>query len=86
MTFPSRNFLRVVGELNGFVPSSDVATTSTALIGTDLSRSPLTSNTENITRATLGLTLQTKKGLFFGAGVSWNVPTRASAASPTSLT
>src|SRR5206468_11903933 len=43
----------------------------------DLSRSPLTSNTENITRATLGLTLQTRKGLFFGAGVSWNVPTRA---------
>src|SRR6476646_6422042 len=77
LTFPSRNFLRVVGELNGFVPSSDVATTTTALTGVDLSRSPLTSNTENITRATLGLTLQTKKGLFFGAGVSWNVPTRA---------
>jgi len=76
LTFPSRNFLRVVGELNGFVPSSDVATTATALTGVDLSRSPLTSNTENITRATLGLTLQTKKGLFFGAGVSWNVPTR----------
>src|SRR3954470_12752476 len=67
----------MVGELNGFVPSSDTATTTTALTGTDFSRSPLTSNTENITRATLGLTLQTKKGLFFGAGVSWNVPTRA---------
>jgi peptidoglycan-associated lipoprotein len=77
LTFPSRNFLRVVGELNGFVPSKDVATTTTALIGTDGSRSPLTANTENITRATLGLTLQTKKGFFFGAGVSWNVPTRA---------
>src|SRR5580765_330424 len=76
LTFPSRNFLRVVGELNGFVPSSDVATTATPLTGVDLSRSPLTSNTENITRATLGLTLQTKKGFFFGAGVSWNVPTR----------
>jgi peptidoglycan-associated lipoprotein len=76
LTFPSRNFLRVVGELNGFVPSSDVATTATPLTGVDLSRSPLTANTENITRATLGLTLQTKKGLFFGAGVSWNVPTR----------
>jgi len=76
LTFPSRNFLRVVGELNGYVPSSDTATVGTALTGIDLSRSPLTSNTENITRATLGLTLQTKKGLFFGAGVSWNVPTR----------
>jgi peptidoglycan-associated lipoprotein len=75
VTFPSRNFLRVVGELNGYVPSASVATTVTPLIGTDLSSSPLTANTENITRATLGLTLQTKKGLFFGAGVSWNVPT-----------
>jgi len=77
LTFPSRNFLRVVGELNGYVPSSDTATTSTALTGVDLSRSPLTSNTENITRATLGLTLQTKKGLFFGAASAGNVPTRA---------
>jgi len=77
LTFPSRNFLRVVGELNGYVPSSDVATTTTALKGFDNTLSPLTSNTENITRATLGLTLQTKKGLFFGAGVSWNVPTHA---------
>jgi peptidoglycan-associated lipoprotein len=77
LTFPSRNFLRVVGELNGFVPSKDVATTTTPLVGIDGSRSPLTASTENITRATLGLTLQTKKGLFFGAGLSWNVPTRA---------
>jgi outer membrane protein OmpA-like peptidoglycan-associated protein len=77
LTFPSRNFLRVVGEVNGYVPSKDTATASTALIGIDASRSLLTANTENITRATLGLTLQTKKGIFFGAGVSWNVPTLA---------
>jgi peptidoglycan-associated lipoprotein len=76
LTFPSRNFLRIVGELNGTVPSSDVATTTTALTGIDLSRSPLSSTTENITRATLGITLQ-KKGWFFGAGVSWNMPTLA---------
>ncbi len=75
VTFPSRNFLRVVGEFNGFVPSSDTATTTTALIGTDLSRSPLTSATENITRATLGLTYQHKNGFFAGAGVTWNMPT-----------
>ena len=75
VTFPSRNFLRVVGELNGFVPSSDTATTTTSLIGIDLSRSPLTSNTENITRATLGLTYQHKSGFFAGAGVTWNMPT-----------
>jgi len=59
------------------VPSSDVATSTTPLVGVDLSRSPLTSNTENITRATLGVTYQTKKGVFFGAGLSWNVPTHA---------
>jgi peptidoglycan-associated lipoprotein len=75
--FPSRNPLRVIGELNGNVPSSSTATTTTALVGVDGSISPLTSNTENITRATLGLTYQTKKGVFFGAGVSWNVPTLA---------
>jgi peptidoglycan-associated lipoprotein len=75
--FPSRNPLRLNAELNGYVPSSDVATSTTSLIGTDLSRAPLTSNTENITRATLGVTYQTKKGVFFGAGLSWNVPTHA---------
>ena len=75
ITFPSRNFLRIVGELNGNVPSSSTATTTTAIIATDGSRSPLTANVESITRATLGLTLQTKKGFFFGAGVSWNMPT-----------
>jgi outer membrane protein OmpA-like peptidoglycan-associated protein len=42
-----------------------------------LTRSPLTSSTENITRATLGLTFQAKNGFFAGAGLSWNVPTRA---------
>jgi outer membrane protein OmpA-like peptidoglycan-associated protein len=75
--FPSRNFLRVTGEVNGFVPSSDTATTTVALTGLDGSRSILFANTENITRATLGITAQTKKGFFFGAGVSWNVPSKS---------
>jgi outer membrane protein OmpA-like peptidoglycan-associated protein len=42
-----------------------------------LTRAPVTSATENLTRATLGLTFQAKNGLFASAGVSWNVPTRA---------
>jgi outer membrane protein OmpA-like peptidoglycan-associated protein len=77
--FPSRNWLRVTGELNGFMPSKDAATLSgtTPLIGLDGSRSIFVANTENITRATLALTAQTKKGIFFGAGVSWNVPSQA---------
>jgi len=73
--FPSRNLLRVTGELNGVIPSSGTATiTGTPLTGIDLSTSPLLSNTEKLTRATVGLTYQTRKGIFFGAGVSWNVP------------
>jgi peptidoglycan-associated lipoprotein len=82
LTFPSRNFLRVVGEFNGNVPSgSTITQTGTPLIGIDNSISPLTSNTENITRATLGLTFQAKNGFFAGAGISWNVPTKARSAS-----
>jgi outer membrane protein OmpA-like peptidoglycan-associated protein len=78
LAFPSRNALRLSGELNGFMPSNDVATlTSVSLVGSDQSHSPLTSQTENITRATLGLTFQAKNGFFAGAGISWNVPSRA---------
>src|SRR4051794_27728414 len=78
VAFPSRNALRISGELNGFMPSNDVATiTSASIVGTDLTRAPLTSNVENITRATLGLTFQAKNGFFAGAGISWNVPSRS---------
>jgi len=75
--FPSRNWLRVTGELNGLLNSDDTSTTTTSLVGIDGSRSLLTANTDNITRATFGITAQTKSGVFFGAGVSWNVPTEA---------
>jgi peptidoglycan-associated lipoprotein len=74
--FPSRNWLRVTGELNGFVQSKGSVTTTTALTGIDGSRSLLSYDTENITRATFGITAQHKKGFFFGAGVSWNVPSK----------
>ena len=78
VAFPSRNFLRVNGELNGYLVSKDTATiTGTTLRGVDNSFAPLVSNTENITRATLALTAQAKNGFFGGFGVSWNVPTRA---------
>jgi outer membrane protein OmpA-like peptidoglycan-associated protein len=76
--FPSRNFIRVTGELNGFVPSGDTATITAAQPkGIDLTTPPNVSATENLTRATFGLTFQSKKGVFFGAGVSWNVPTKS---------
>jgi outer membrane protein OmpA-like peptidoglycan-associated protein len=73
--FPSRSPVRITGELNGFVPTKDTTTiTGTRIQGIDGSLSPLVSNTENITRATVGITFQSRKGLFFGAGASWNVP------------
>ena len=76
--FPSRNFIRVTGELNGVLPSDDTATiTGTRPVGIDSTFAPLVSSTENLTRATFGVTVQSKKGIFFGAGVSWNVPTKA---------
>src|SRR5437773_2680375 len=76
--FPSRNIVRVTGELNGYMPSGDSATiTGSRIVGTDGTISPLLSDTENITRATVGLTVQSKKGFFFGAGASWNVPSKA---------
>ena len=78
--FPSRNWLRLTGELNGFLTTDDVASingTTPLISASDSSRSLFVANTENITRATLGITAQTKKGFFFGAGVSWNVPSQA---------
>ena len=64
--------------MNGLLNSDDTATTTARrCVGIDGSRSLLTANTDNITRATFGITAQTKSGVFFGAGVSWNVPTEA---------
>ncbi len=74
--FPSRSMLRVNAEINGDVASKDSVTiTGTSVIGSDLSRAPLTSATENVSRATLGLTFQAKNGFFASGGVSWNMPT-----------
>jgi outer membrane protein OmpA-like peptidoglycan-associated protein len=73
--FPSRSPLRITTELNGYLPSSDTASITTAgLRGIDQSVPPITSNTENLTRATVALTFQAPKGFFVGAGLSWNVP------------
>jgi len=78
LTFPSRNFLRAYGEVNGMVPSSDQTTTTPGtLIGIDGTVPPTISATENLTRATFGITAQAKNGFFGGVGVSWNVPTQA---------
>jgi outer membrane protein OmpA-like peptidoglycan-associated protein len=78
LTFPSRNFLRVVGELNGQVLNKDTITfQGVQILCVNCGVPPAISNTENLTRATVGLTAQAKNGFFGGIGVSWNVPTRA---------
>ncbi len=79
LTFPSRKIIRVVGELNGELPSSDSTTidAGTTLRGIDSSFAPAASVTTTLTRATLGLTVQAKNGFFAGAGVSWNMPAGA---------
>jgi len=73
--FPTRSPVRLAAELNGFVPSKDTATLTTAtLVGVDLTHPPSVSNTEKITRATVALTFQAPKGFFVGGGLSWNLP------------
>ena len=78
VAFPSRNFLRVNAELNGLVPSNDTTTiTGPTLRAVDNSFAPTVSSTQNLTRATFGVTAQAKNGFFGGVGVSWNVPSTA---------
>ena len=82
VAFPSRNFLRLSAELSGEVPNKDTITFSGVQpLCVNCGLPPTVSNTSNLTRATLGLTFQSKKGFFASAGVSWNLPTRARSAS-----
>jgi outer membrane protein OmpA-like peptidoglycan-associated protein len=76
--FPTRNVLRVTGELNGQAPNKNtIAFQGGTILCVNCGAPPLSSNTEKLTRATVGLTLQAKNGFFGGVGVSWNVPTKA---------
>jgi peptidoglycan-associated lipoprotein len=75
--FPSRSPLRVDLELNGnLLTSSGVTVTGLPVVGVDNTTSPLTANTENLTRATAALTWQLRGGFFVGGGVTLNVPTQ----------
>jgi outer membrane protein OmpA-like peptidoglycan-associated protein len=83
--FPSRRLLRVTGEVNGEVPSKSTMTLEGAtILCVDCGTTPLVSDVQALTRATIGLTFQAKNGFFAGAGASWNFPTlgRTSAFSP----
>jgi len=83
--FPSRRPVRVTGEINGEVPNKDTLTFQGATIAcVDCGAFPRVSDVQTTTRATFGLTLQSKSGFFAGVGASWNFRTlsRASAFNP----
>src|SRR5439155_896815 len=68
----------IFGELNGTVPNKDtIASRGATIQCVNCGVAPLTSNTENLTRATAGVTIQGRNGFFVGGGVSWNVPQQA---------
>jgi len=73
--FPSRGPLRVTTEINGETPFDDTLTLSSPIVATDGSIAPSTSAVHNFTAATVGLTWQSRSGFFFGAGVTWSLPT-----------
>ena len=74
---PSRSPVRFTGEISGTISSSSsITVTGSPLIAYDGSISPVLSNTENLTQATLGLTWQMPGGFFLGSGVTWNVPAK----------
>ena len=75
--FPTRSPARLSLELNGLVPSSGTATRTATLVGVDGSIAPLVADTEKITRATVGLTVQAPQGFFVGGGLSWTLPKQA---------
>ena len=71
---PTRRSLRAFAELHGEVNSDDQVTLSRSLVGTDGSIAPLTSDLENKTRLTAGVSWQARSGLFLGTAANWDLP------------
>jgi outer membrane protein OmpA-like peptidoglycan-associated protein len=71
--FPSRKALRFTAELDGEAYSSDTLATKTQLTGTDGSFLPAgyVSTVRSPVNVNLGLTWQSPKGIFAGAGWTW---------------
>ena len=74
--FPARGGLRGTIELHGFLPAGDTIS-GDRIAATDGSLSPIVSSVQKLTYTTAGLTWQSRRGVFIGGGVSWNVPTRS---------
>jgi outer membrane protein OmpA-like peptidoglycan-associated protein len=72
---PSRLPLKFTAEFNGEKSFDDTVTLSKALVATDGSLSPLTSELTAFNALTLGLTWQHRTGVFVGGGATWTQPT-----------
>ncbi len=83
--FPTRKNLRFTAELHGEKHFDDsIAYTGAPIVAVDGSVLPATSTLSSPVHAVLGLTWQSSKGAFVGAGVGWNlnVDGRTDAGSP----
>jgi outer membrane protein OmpA-like peptidoglycan-associated protein len=70
---PSRKSLRLTAEIHGESYSSDTVTLSRTLIGEDGSIAPASTENDSPFVATIGLTWQSKGGVFAGAGLNWRM-------------
>ncbi len=75
--FPNRSPLKFTAEWFGEIFSDDVVTRTVSpapanVIGDDLSVPPVTSNLPLQSTLMFGATWQTRKGVFFGAGIDWS--------------
>ncbi|MDQ3487109.1 MAG: OmpA family protein [Acidobacteriota bacterium] len=71
--FPTRRNLKLTAELHGEFYLDDTLTLSRSLIGTDGSFAPSTTELSSPIDASLGLTWQSRRGMFVGAGLNWRM-------------
>ena len=71
--FPTRKNLRLTAEVHGEAYLGDTLELSRALIGTDGSIAPATTDLDSPFNASLGLTWQSTRGMFVGAGLNYRV-------------
>ncbi len=72
--FPTRRSLRLTAELHGEKQMDDVIYAPSGLVGEDGSLPPLVSAADSFANFTVGLTWQSRRGIFAGAGINWRIP------------
>jgi outer membrane protein OmpA-like peptidoglycan-associated protein len=70
---PSRKALRLTAEIHGEAYTDDTVTLSRSLVGEDGSIAPATTEISSPFNASVGLTFQSKGGVFAGAGLNYRV-------------